>query len=614
MAELEAKAAGKPTAAAAVPTPASKAPPTMSAAQAHAVLSPIGGIAESGAGMMQQFVLGPLSGLLGAIKLGTSGGNGQEAAQKVKDVQAWGYKPRVETAGTMLLKKAAPTVEHVAQWLDDGFYAMAGGHPVVATAGKSLVEGALTALGMKGLKPTGKILNAAAETANMEKNLQGLASIGVTGEKGGWKSSPVPEPVSVPDATVRAAKNITGDPRRGALLQETLNLLDNAKKTSKKAMDTAWKSFRDIYGDVQVDGKPFAVLAKDMRASLTERGFDPKVSPRTEALLNDIENLSTSKTPAVVNYISGQTMFPDRALATIRDLDILRRRASVKAVGRAATADEASLGHLRTMLEDSLDNIFEQSAKTAGKAFTTGAQDEARIRGMVESWKTARATSKDYYSKFAGPQAAQKQVVRLLRESATPEDVWSYVVGANALTNKLGGVNVIKHIKKILGEGSPAITDLRQAAIRDITKPLLGEKYDFPGLVKNIDNALNNKYSLLQELGISKDQLVNLRKAAVISEEMIKRNPGKFDARYITSQTGALFFGNGMAHNAAVIRLYRRLVGNKLQDIENKMTLKDMLRKGPDVPIVQQSPEALNYLAGVAAGNVPQAVTTDDEE
>jgi len=580
--------------------------------------SPIGGVAQTATQMFNSAVMGPISGLLGALKFSTTSGTPEEraaaATTRIQNAQSFGYKPNGQTATGTVLEAAAPTIDKVSQWLDDTFYAASGGHPLIATALKTAVEGTASIAGMKGMRPTSKIANSKAADAALKSNLESLSSVGVTEPSKGWPTPPIPKVGEVPDATIRAAQNIAGDPRRGAQLQNTLKALSDAKKTSKRAMDSSWQAFRELHGGVEVNGKPFSKLSDDMRQVLVERGFDIEKSPRASALLDDIKNLATSKTPTEFNHVTGQMNFPDKAMVAVRDLDILRRRASVKGTVRAPIPDEAELGIIREMLDDSMDNIFEETAKEVGKGYMSGAANEAKVRNMVASWKKARLDTHDYYSKFAGPQGAHKQVVKLLRESATPEDVWSYVVGANALSNKLGGVNVVRHIKKILGDTSPAVTDLRQAAVRDILKPLLGEQYDFPGLIKNVDNALENKYSLLAELGVNREQLLGLRKAAVISQEMMRRNPTKFDARYITASSGALMFGNSMAHNSALLRLYGRVIGNRLKEIESQMTLKDMLRKGPNVPIIQSSPSALDYLSATAAGNVPDWGTQDDSD
>lgn len=542
---------------------------------------------------------GGVVGAAGFFGPGSLEEQGTRANNWYENIAKLGYTPKNEYV-QYGLSKVAPTIEKVENWVDDHIFALSGGSPAIATMAKTALFGIPDAMGMAPLQEGligARAAKTAAENAAIAAGKAQLESIGINTKK----------PTTIPDQTVRAAKTMGVDPERGARMGQVLESLKKEQETSKKVMDTAWKGFRDQYGGAEVDVRPLEAAAKSIKEQLLLEGFDLKSSPKTSALLDDLGSLRKQ------NVATGEAVPGGRNATTIQELDLLRRRASIASKGKL-NPEKASLISLRKHLEATLDEMFQKSAEAAGKAVRTQGDNSPTASAINESWKNAKAVSRDYYSKFDGPTGAAKQVKRLLANASTPEDVWTYLVGASSLNNKAGTVDIIKHLKSVVGDTDPVITEIRKAAVSDILRPMLGDEYDFSKLVSNIDFAINNRYSLLKELGVSSTDLLALRKAAVVSKDIMSRNPEKFDARYITQQGVAIAVGNSMAKNAGIMRTIRKVIGRVISKSESKEALRNILGSSKAVPIIEQSTSAGDWLMGVSAMAVPAGLNANQEE
>jgi hypothetical protein len=184
---------------------------------------------------------------------------------------------------------------------------------------------------------------------------------------------------------------------------------------------------------------------------------------------------------------------------------------------------------------------LENTRKKLNSYYGTAANDTDRtvistIRNEFDSWlddtitkglasgdpeqlaklKEARGVARDYFSKFkVDPKAAdadaQKIIEKITSKDLTPVETMNYLFGTAKIGENQTAVRVAKKYKEIFGENSDQFNEFRQAAYLRLVQDMQGNVKPASKIVKEVDELIMGKGSLLANEIFTPDQVKSLR-------------------------------------------------------------------------------------------------------
>jgi hypothetical protein len=540
----------------------------------------------------------PLSGLGGAAAGGLAKLAGsKEAVNAAEATRGWlegmlTNDPEGEAMKTFA-SVVGPTAEMIDRKIDDSIWAGAEGNPELAAAGKTLLYGLPSVVGL-GRMNVPKRIKIDLEQHRTKKR------IAAETEAEGFTL----ESEKLPGMVRSKSHELVPDENVGSGWDEILDEVRAAEKVERTGVDEAYDAARATQAFAEI--KPLRLMAKDIRREFEGR-FNVKRMPQLNDHITDLRKLASQ----ISN--TGKRLPPGKRRTAVEynELELLRQRISNDITGKPGmgnfTPQDKALLNLRDRLDTTIDDLWRRGA-VSGDAHA------------IETWRNARALSLGHNKRFN----ADRTVRRMLMEDTTPEGAYRLVIGASAMGAKPQAVATIRRLKEILGPDHPALVNVRKAMIRDTLMPALGDKANYGKLATNIDKLLKNNYSLVQEAGVDVETLRRLRRAAHVANETVKLNPEKFQAEYVTGVIASVAFGHGIARKGAVVRTVRKLLNRTLGvGLMSKSDIKrHLLDAEYDKPMRSYSgPELPWWLAMTSASDLSQdnpdqemAPPTDEEE
>lgn len=504
------------------------------------------------------------------------------------DPEAEPIHKAVGEAGMLFEKVTGKTPEQAGQWADDRFYSLARGNPEMAALLKTTVYGIPSVVGLNRLKVPANLRARAEYRA-------GIQRVDAEAKADGYELVGDKFPSQVQAKAAALAPNA----EKGGGFDEVLADLKAARKTANDEVDAAWDSFRA--SDAFLDVRAAKQAAQGIRRELATEGHIVNKGI-TQEVLQDLSRLDRRE----VN--TGRKFRGDkkRAEVALRELDVIRRKVTNNITGDKArgvpyTPEDRALLSIRGKLDSMIEDQFIAGAISGDP-------------GVHQLWKNARGLSAQFNQNFNADSVIRKMLV----DDVTPEQAYNFVIGASSMASKQQAVQTIKRMKQILGEDSPAITNMRNAALRDVLIPLLpegGSKANFNLAISNIDKLLKNHPALVKELDIDPQQLTRLRRAAFVASEVVSKSPEKFGMDYVTSVSASVLFGHGIARKGALVRTARKALNWALDT--NQMSPKDIRKHLLDAdynrPIIDYSkPSLTTWLA--MSGSAAQSSNEDARE
>lgn len=597
------------------------------------------GLADIGATLASQTagqITGGLAGLGGMMTTGTLEGasNAYEATRNsVSNI----WTPKTEVGQQVfnelgeLGEKAAPFL----QWADDALYEnVSQENPAVAGTIKSVLLGIPEVFGVKGTSMKGLAGMKLPQRASQE--VEFTFKMGNTMADAKKKAEALGIKLTNEDlreSVVQAADRISNARNRGADMDKTQELVQDAEKLAKEGVDNAFSLARMKKAFTSV--KPFQAIVPDaMKHYASIEGFDLPKMPDLLARIRDLEQLD-KRLPSLPNpearppVLEGKPHLPATTVrrgplgeeihtptanvsdaspvrketsyskVRLNEIEVLRRRITndIKGDGsklRPYTAQDRALMDLRTRIDRALNDEFDKAAITG--------DPEA-----MEAWKNAKALHREYVQNFR----ANRTVAKFVANDANAEDLYRWAVGASAMNAKQQAAQVVTQLGKI--GGAEAVEPIRAAILRDVLKPMFGDAPNFPAVVRNIDNLLEQNPALAKAAGINVDELQTLKKAAHAARFVTPMSP-KWDKTFFTRIMARLVFGHGIAKAGARMNVAHRIIDSVAGT--GVMKEKDILRYFAELDLKRPLIQAKNpkYKEILAYGILSDVSDMDEEE
>ena len=476
-----------------------------------------------------------------------------------------------------------------AQWygekMDDFFYWLGAGDAATAAAWKTAVFGMPSIVGFGRMKIPQRM--AVAHTAS--KTAKEVAK---TDKAAGLPQQPKEIPVWLEKKTQglvepEAPKAVGWD-----------DVLDDmrAKRAEKLGeIDTTWDSYRG--GEAFFQVKPVKRAAQEARKKLIEEGFDLESMPQVRARLGEMSRLNRKEVGTGKSFRGDKK----RTEASLRELHILRRRISKGITGdkRANipfTQQDKALLSLKSKLDDALEEQFIRGAVSGDPA-------------VFDTWKKATALSRDFEQSFNSDRIIRK----MMGDDVSAQQAYNFAIGASAMGAKNTALTTVKRMKDILGTNSPAIVNMRKAALRDILLPLTDDNPHYLKAINNIDKMIKEHPDLLKELEIDVDELRQIRRYAYTSTAVKAAHEELWGSgTFYTGLMASVVFGHSIARKGALVRTMRKVLNSALGvgAISRKEVRKLLAEGDINTPIVRYSkPSGVNWAAQTGAAEL-----SDSEE
>ena len=481
--------------------------------------------------------------------------------------EAVGWDPKTER-GKKLAQGLGEGTEAIAQEFagksvaestqdgDDFFYFLGGGNPVSSAFWKTALLGAADVATPGQFKKGGLttvkesvIRHNAIQTQKAKLKVQKAVDKAQVAEFGIDLSHE-----NLHDSLIRAADVLAEGPSPRAYgAESTVAGIRAAEVAAKKAERAAWKELEAKDAALATDN--FTQLGSTLRDELVQRyDLDAPEYASVNRALKELEQMDTDipNRPSLrskgeeldINTYDGTKPLDRYADVQMKELLMIRERLNNRITGdgtklKPYTKPDSALIQIKRGLDRKIQDAF----------------DNAAIKGdatVHESWTKARGATAAYKRAFQ----RDKVIRKIVQEGMDPDDVLKWVVGASAMGAKKESASVVRRLKEMLGDKHPGIIALRQAAIRDVVGPMLGDNPNFKAAVRNVDKLMRDNPTLVKELDINTQQLEVLRNAARAAEH-VGALPKFWNKGRFSQITASLLFGHQIAKRAAHIRLFR---------------------------------------------------------
>jgi hypothetical protein len=385
--------------------------------------------------------------------------------------------------------------------LDDKAYQLSGwlgqDNPIASSLIYGLLNAGTTIAGSKG--------GAALKLGKRGKDIQRLAEeLGIDLRTN-----------DLPGEVVKAAKNMSAAERG-----QHAPVLRQALQDSKALKETiAQRNAVNSGLDEAIQASTPAELEAAIRTRLVDSGVDVGSMPRVEATLSRIRN-----------GMEGEQAIVSEAAAA-RMARITRRRNKEFDPRDEIAAQEAVIVNRVARMERQARSDAAATAMSAPRGTPPTAQQAAKLKKQFHP---------DQYVK------------KMLNEEATPEMInnWTFGAGKNGFSDQAGAV--LRRIKELVGEDSPAWRGVQQDFLFRVARPLLGAEPDFKAFVKLYDDLIIDNPTIIKEMGLEMSDMKPLRQFAQAAIKDAERG------KIVVFKDGILSVsrfvaGNALARNAVKV-------------------------------------------------------------
>lgn len=464
--------------------------------------------------------------------------------------------------------------------LDDVFEQMGAGSPLISSLLKAAVYGAPDAyLGRVPFKGTPALTTAkeiAARSAELKSKVQEIES---AAEKAGYKLSND----ELPQSIVAVADGMAPERHAAASLDELAENVTLKKQEVKNAVDALYADARSRKAMVEI--KPIQEVMKAKVEQLVNDGFDISQMPRVQARLKDFENLNWTNKSGTAKTID------------FNNVNILERRLTNELAGKRRgefNAEDTAILRLRDGLRSHMDDIFNRGAITGDPQ-------------AVAAWKAAKDKA-SYLSRFD----SNKVIRDMVREDATPEQIYRWIVGASAMGAKKQSVQVIRELKELIGADNPSIMLIRNAVLRDTLMPAFADTPNFKKLIVNIDKLMLDNPSLAKELSIPLSDLAQMKAAAHAALKTRGPMPEWANRSWLIRSGASVLFGHQIARKGTIVRGAHKIMDTifKTGVLTRKEIIDHLVKQDYNSPaVVPKSPLWADIMVRGALADL----STDDE-
>lgn len=284
-----------------------------------------------------------------------------------------------------------------------------------------------------------------------------------------------------------------GFTNNAALTREEQGLgLLSAQKEVKRQAKTAKQEISAAYKEAgergaSVDGAIIGNYFKGVRKELELEGFDIEEMSKLQKSLSDFEGVTGDVT------------------TSIQKLELFRKRIN-KRIANDGSPEDAALIRLKGSYDEFMDELVDQ-------ALIHG--DE----GAMAAFKNARGLRIDYQNKFK----ADRIIKKITEEDLEPEELVSLIFNAGQSGFKTGSGRVMKGLKKILGENSPAFQQIKEEAfIRLISNQ--GETFSGAKFDSALSKALERNGTVMRNVFTNEEIALLRRFGRVVKAATVKQS------------------------------------------------------------------------------------------
>lgn len=508
----------------------------------------------------------PLAGIAG---VGTLMGNGtlDQAAANVKKVQDWTYQPKSE-GGKLIGDVASEAMGWYVDAADRVAEKVTGGDPFWATVIKTAIVGAPEIAG-----GTKMFMEKSARNVAIEQIQKKADEINVD-----LGSSRMREQLRD-----FAGKQVSGV--KGSAMEEAMKVIRDQAEITSKFEDNLFTKARGF--DARVRGTTVKDFYLDTTQTLMQAGFDLPMMPNVKARLSEFAEISEA-----VDASQGNVQVKLNYLETLKQRMGLKQPNPNKPANPGAPIshprETAAFEIMRTKFEEMLQSQFDQDMIIGDQM-------------AVDAWKKAR----EYRGLRIDTFEANPVIARLIaNKEVTPKEFTNWALGASAVNGKNGVVAVIKRMKSIVGEDSPAMTGVRQEFLNDVLEPMLDKQPDLGEFIRRYDKSIAKNGDVVEALA---PYNVPGIKSLYEFSKAIKATGGDFNVALNGNRILAqALFG----HQIAKAAMRRSIAESAIQYLrgtgggERRAIIREMLGYDPNKAIIPKKSLAFGAFAAEQANDV----------
>jgi hypothetical protein len=261
---------------------------------------------------------------------------------------------------------------------------------------------------------------------------------------------------------------------------------------SKQGVNAAYENAASKEGTFEASG--VSRVSQAVRNSLENGPGGPvpinSATPRTAEALSYLDDVAAMRAP-----VSGNGAPQGAAAITLNGMERVRQR--LLALARQAKqsrvqnpSDHFAMNRVITAYEDHIDDMIQNGL----------------FRGdpeAIPAWKAARAARRQHGDLYS-PRGhdgrlteAGKALNKIINEDRDPTEVARYILGTSAVGDSTTAMQLVNHLRDILGPASPEFAAIKQAAWNELTR--LGQNAanvthkDASKIADRIDEMLSNK-------------------------------------------------------------------------------------------------------------------------
>jgi hypothetical protein len=409
---------------------------------------------------------------------------------------------------------------------------------------------------------------------------QGMSEISALEDATGirTRSSPTRQAEQIGESVMRTTG---GQAVRGANFDDIQNAVIQARNSRKEFTGQLFDTARNTRAFIPI--AEASVLPQMVRRSLQD--YDIKAMPIVSSRLNEMESF--------LSEISDQ-----RGSVNLNALAQFRQRINRNRAPQNDLTQNSALGIMKGEIDGMIDSMFDADMISGDPA-------------AVTRWRDANQAYRQYREDFT----ANKVIRRLSEQSATPEEVRNWILGAGKVGGKAQSGEVVRRLKDILGNDSPQVAAVRQDVLFDLLEPMLGESPNINQFAARYDQFMRNNNTLATELfPESLPEITALRRMAGAVD---KATGPQFQMELDATLARALF-GHALAKGQVRVGLARNVLNfmyrSATEPSRQRQIMGELLGYDPMMPVIPPSSLAIPSAIPAAIESMEQLQEMNREE
>lgn len=366
-----------------------------------------------------------------------------------------------------------------------------------------------------------------------------------------------------------AGERMTGDiTAKGQATPEIQRAVQRAREVANDEVNALYDEARSTRAGIKAGQmREFVPMAKKSLET-----YDVEGMPGIKRRLNELEKIQ---------------QMPGDVTVKLDALEKWRSRLNEKKTPVKTDAEKSALGILRGQLDNFVTSKFNADMISGDPS-------------AISKWRNARGAFRHMKETFD----ANKTIRELARNEADPEEMRQWIFGASSVGGKKMAGDTVRRLKDIVGEDSPQFRALRQDGLIDVMEPLMQDKPNLRGFIKNYDKLVRGNETVAKEL-FGDRSLSALRHLRRFAKANVDR--GKPPEKVPLSRMGAVaMFGHGMARQALKVNLARKIFDAAKNKSNKRAFMSEVLGYDPNKPLIPKSPAVI--------GGTTQTLQRQEEE